>query len=213
MAFLLLMFTLVPTADAVPIEPGMHDDRSDLFVYNVDWTEGTATRPVNGTYSRGNVYGDNVTFDTYSDGFTLFFLYISNASAIDVCVNATCTVIYTASNSVDFPSAPASGIRGQVDFTSLGTGLKNVSITIIDDPNYVTGDDFYFDAVYIHPYEAVEEETNVGDAITQDFTFENQPYVGALHLNLDAGDIMLILLMVVLVLVQLGSFITGIWQR
>lgn len=191
MMILTLLFTLL----AAPIDTGLADSDNPAFTYSGAWATQEFAYAIGGTARTTSSTSASVSFEVYSDGFTVFFLYGTSGTDMDVCIDEECVTVETA----------GAAARGRADFTELNTSRKAVTIQPADP---LTGSTLAFDGVYIHPSAPDVDTSN----LESQFTFEGVDYTGNFSLSLSAGEVTITLLLIVLILVQLVTFISGIWE-
>jgi hypothetical protein len=197
----LLLFLIVPTVFATPIEPGLVNSESPVLVYAGSWTTNdTFAYAIDGTVQQ--TMDGSVVFDIYGDGFTLFFLYAADGIDVDVCIEVDCVTISTA----------GTASRGRADFANLDSGLKQVVISPTA-PDMVNS--FYFDGLYIYPDAppTPEPESTPVGIINQEFTYGGETLKGQYHFVLTAGDSVITILLSTLTLVSLAHLVLGIWKE
>ncbi len=174
--------------NATPLDIGITDSDAPTLTYEGTWTTGTFAYAYGGTARQTTQDGAKVTFETYSNGFTVYLLYQSGGDNMDVCINAVCTVIGT-------DGIPA---RASAEFIDLDAGLKEIEI--------VSRGDVIFDGVYIHPFQPLTETIST-------FEFGGETYTSNLDFSVSAADVVVILLLAVLATIAFARFVLEMWQR
>jgi len=193
LAFLLILTTYKILA--VPLDAGFFDNESPVLTYSGSWTHAvTSSIAINGTTDTSTAVSDTLTFDLFSEGFTLFYLFESDGADIEVCVDGDCIDLATVGGASN----------GRAEFTDLDYGLKYVSITNTD------GNTFYFDGVYIYPTDLV---TNNSQWSQQSYSFSNggTAYTGVVDFVFSSGEIALVVILSVSLSIQIVRFVLDVW--
>ena len=182
-----LMLFAVVTVAAVPIDSGLFDSTSPVLLRTGVWTETDFTYAI-GASALSTTAG-SLTFDMYTTGFTLFFLYNPAGGDVDVCVDMDCVSIDTAGGES----------RGRLDMSGYDSGFKTVTVT-------PTGGTFYFDAVYIWHDEPMNPMTS---GIEQEFSYGGETHTGFFAFSFTTGELVIILLLTFMAVLQIADFVRG----
>lgn len=186
---ILIMNSLVMGA---PLDEGLKDDTYIVLDYSGSWSQVASAVALAGNYSQTTDITASVSFDVYSEGFTVYFIYEATGSSMEVCIDATCSTVSTVGATA----------RGVAEFTGLSEGLKTVTISkVVDDGLTIS-----LDAVYVHPQEDVSP-TPSPNLVYTDFDYEGTTYTGLINLSLSSGEIVIVLLLGVIVLTQFARFV------
>ena len=173
---------------ATPIDIGLTESDSPTLTYTGTWITSSYAYATGGTARETSQDGAEVTFETYSNGFTVYLLYQSGGDNMEVCVDDVCTVIGTAGTPT----------RASAEFVDLGSGLK--SIEIVSRGNVI------FDGVYVHPFSPHAQTTTT-------FEFAGETYTSELNFAVSAADVVLVILLTVLAVFMAARFVLELWQR
>lgn len=176
----------------VPVLPGLVDSDSPLPVYSGVWlTDETITYAIGGSARYTNDNTATISFDVYTDGFTLFFLYTPGGGDVDMCIDGDCVTV----------STDGTASMGRADFTDLAAGLKNVTVEVTTTP-------FYFDALYVFPLP--EDVSSVSSTFT---TTGGTEYTSEYHFSFTAGEVATVVLLAMLIIVQVSNLVMWLWHR
>lgn len=169
---------------AAPIAPGFVDSTSPIFNFAGSWS--TESNVIAIGESVQTSAGGSVSFESYTQGFTLYFLYSPNGNDVDVCIDSSCVTLSTLGGES----------RGKADFTLLPAGQKAITIT--------ASGVFKFDGIYIYPDAPPTDESSL-------FEFEGETYSGKLENTITTGDALTAILLTVLAVINISQLVIGMW--
>lgn len=194
---LIAIWITFPVLASAPLDTGLYDDAYIVLDYSGGWTQQAITGAFGGNVQQTTSQSDSVSFQLYSNAFTIFFMYGVGNDSVEVCIDETCTTVAT-------NGAVASGMAS---FTALGAGLKDVTISkATDDASALD-----FDALYIHPYESevVTNET----ILSNSYSYNGESYTGSIAMSMDAGQVSMIRMLVFIATISTIQLVVSMFKR
>lgn len=187
-----LIFMVNIAVSGAPLDQGLKDDTYIVLNYSGSWSQVASAVALAGNYSQTTDISASVSFDVYSEGFTVYFIYEATGSDMQICIDGSCSTVSTVGATA----------RGQAEFTGLSEGLKTVTISkVVDDGLTIS-----LDAVYVHPQQDVSP-TPPPNLVYTDFDYEGTTYTGLIDLSLTSGEIVIVLLLGVMLTTQLARVV------
>jgi hypothetical protein len=193
----ILIISIAINVEAAPLQEGLTDNTNPVLSYSGTWSEieSVDAYAYGGTFQQTTDVSATLTFETYAPGITIFFIYDPLGDDVEVCVDMDCLTVSTLG---------AASI-GSMELSNFAYGLKNITVAKVT--NDVSA--FNFDAIYIHPYN--ESEANSEQLTT--FELDGQTYTGVFVLRITSGEAMIVLLLSSLIALQLFSLISQLWRK
>lgn len=177
---------------------GRYEENNPLIVFDGTWSTESEVLSSSGSYATSTDAGAVVSFYMRGNALVIYQTVTTTAGLLEICIGETCTSID--SNHIED--------AWQIPFLISGFpyGVHEVLIT------RVSGDALTFDAIDVLDTRAIEESAGTRQ-LTQVFNVGGEDYEGVTNLSLSAGEIGIVLLLVMLVVINIGRLVFDLWQK